>query len=62
MDDINSNRHPVQSIFTGLGNARDKNEILFILKQLVREELLSLEQFEQLSEFETNRFTNNWLA
>ena len=52
MDDINSNRHHVQSIFTPLSNAQDKNEILFILKQLVREELLSLEQLKQLSELE----------
>ena len=52
MDDINSNRRCVQSIFTLLGNAQDKNEILFILEQLVRGELLSLEQFEQLSELE----------
>ena len=43
MDDINSIRHRVQSIFTQLDDAQDKHEILFILKQLVREELLSLE-------------------
>ena len=37
MDDINSNRHRVQFIFKQLGDAQDKNEILFILKQWVRE-------------------------
>ena len=52
MDDINSNRQRGQSIFKKLGNAQDKIEILFVLKQLVREELLSLEQFEQLSGLE----------
>ena len=52
LDDINSNRHRVQSIFTRLNDSQDKNEILFILEQLVREELLPLEQFEQLSELE----------
>ena len=52
MDDINSNRHLVQSIFKRMGDAQDKNEIFFILKQLVGEELLSLEQFKQHSELE----------
>ena len=51
MDDINTNRHLVQSIFTWLGDAQDTNEI-FILRQLVREELQSLEQFEQHAELE----------
>ena len=50
MDDINSNRHRVQSIFMQFDDAQDKNEILFNLEQFVREELL--EQFEQLSELE----------
>ena len=50
MNDINSNQHRVQSIITQLDNAQDKIDILFTLKKLVGEELLSLEQVEQFSE------------
>ena len=37
---------------SGLGDAQDKNEILFIVNQLVKEELQQLEQSEHLSELE----------
>ena len=46
------NRYRVRSIFTRLVDAQDKENMLFILKQLAAEELLSPEQFEQLSELE----------
>ena len=44
--DIKSNRYCVHSIFTRLDDAQDKEDMLFILKQLAAEE------FEQLSELE----------
>ena len=50
--DIKSNRYRVHSIFTRLDDAQDQGDLLFIVKQLAAEELLSTEQFEQLSEFE----------
>ena len=50
--DIKRNRYRVHSIFTRLDDAQDKEDMLFILKQLVAEELLSPEQSEQLSELE----------
>ena len=43
--DIESNRHGVHSIFTRLDDVQDKEDMLFILKQLAAEELLSPEQF-----------------
>ena len=43
--DIKSNRYRVHSIFTGLDDAQDKEDMLFILKQLATEELLSPGQF-----------------
>ena len=49
---IKSNQSRVHSIFTRLDAAQDKEDLLFILKQLAAEELLSPEQFEQLSELE----------
>ena len=48
--DIKSDRHRVHPILTRLDEIQDKEDILLILKQLVAEELLSPEQFEQLSE------------
>ena len=50
--DIKSNRYRVHSIFTGLDDAQDRENELFILKQLPAEELLSPEQFEQISKLE----------
>ena len=50
--DIKSNRYRVHSIFTWVDDAQDKEDLLFNLKQLAAEELLSPEQFEQLSELE----------
>ena len=50
VDDINSNRHRVQSIFMVLDDPQDT---LFTLKQLVKEELLSPEQLTKLSELES---------
>ena len=49
--DIKSNRYRVHSIFTRSDDV-DKEDMLFILKQLAAEELLSPEQFEQLFELE----------
>ena len=49
VDDINSNRHHLQSIFTRLDDAQDA---VFTLKQFVKEELLSPELFTKLSELE----------
>ena len=39
-------------VFTRLDDAQDKEDMLFILKHLVADELLSPEQFQQLSELE----------
>ena len=50
--DIKSSRYHVYSIFTRLDDAQDREDMLFILKQLAAEELLSPEQFEQLYELE----------
>ena len=50
--DIKSNQYRFHSISTRLDDAQDKEDMLFILKQLVAEELLLPEQFEQLSELE----------
>ena len=50
--DIKSNRYHVYSIFTRLDDAQDREDMLFILKQLAAEELLSPEQFEQLTVLE----------
>ena len=47
-----SNRYRVHSVFLRLDDVQDKDEMLFILKQLATEELLSPEQFETLSELE----------
>ena len=49
---IKSNRYRVHSIFTRLDDAQDKEDLLFILKQLAAEGLLLPEQFGQLSELE----------
>ena len=50
--DIKSNRYRVHSISTRLDDTQEKGDMLLILKQLAAEELLSAEQFEQLSELE----------
>ena len=50
--DIKSNRYRAYSIFTRLNDAQDKEEMIFILKQLAAEELPSPKQFEQFSELE----------
>ena len=52
VDDITSNRYRLQSIFTRLDDAQDKDDTLHILKELVKEELLSEEQYEELAELE----------
>ena len=50
LNDINSNR--VETILTRLNDAQDERDISNILEQLVREEMLSYEQFGQLCELE----------
>ena len=44
--DIKSNRHSVHFILTRFDDVQDKEDMLFILKQLAVEELLSPEQLE----------------
>ena len=51
--DIASNRYRVKSIFTRIADDMgDKDDALPILQALVREELLSKEQFEKLAKLE----------
>ena len=52
LNDIDENRYRVKSILTRLGNARDEGDVANIAKQLVQEELLSLEQYKRLVEEE----------
>ena len=52
VNDIAHNRYRVKSIFTRLNDVSDKDDWLIILKELVKDELLSVEQFEKLAEFE----------
>ena len=52
LNDVNKNRHWVQLIFTRLDDALDKDDTLTILKELVKEELLSPEQYEKLAKLE----------
>ena len=52
VNDIAHNRHRVQSIFTRLDDAADKDDWFILLKELIKNELLSAEQFEQLGEYE----------
>ena len=51
-DDIEKNRYRVEQIFQRLMDVEDKEEMLTVLKTLVREGHLSDEQFEQLAELE----------
>ena len=52
LDDIEKNRYRVEQIFERLMDTENKDEMLHVLKTLVREEHLSEEQFEQLAELE----------
>ena len=52
LDDIAKNRYRVEQIIRRLMDAEDKEEISTILQMLVREGLLSHEQFKQLGELE----------
>ena len=52
LDDIEKNRHRVEQTFQRLMDTENKDEMLHVLKTLVREEHLSDEQFEQLAELE----------
>ena len=52
LNDVNKNRHQVQLIFTRLDDASDKDDALTILKELVKKELLSPEQYEKLAKLE----------
>ena len=52
VNDIDKNKHCIVSFFNRLQNARDKQDEQHILKQLASEELLSPEQYNQLSELE----------
>ena len=50
LDDIEKNRHRVEQIFQRLMDTENKDEMLHVLKTLVREEHLSNDQFERLAE------------
>ena len=52
LDDIEKNRYRVEQIFQRLTDVEDKEEMLTVLKTLVREGHLSDEQFERLVELE----------
>ena len=52
LNDIYSNRYRLQTILTRLDDAQNARDISNILEQLVREEMLSHEQYEKLVELE----------
>ena len=52
VDDIAHNRHRVQSIITRMADAQNEKQIMFTLKQLAREELLSEEQYFKLAQID----------
>ena len=52
LNNIEKNRYRVEQIFQRLMDAEDEDNMLHILKALVREGLLSDEQFERLAELE----------
>ena len=52
LDDIAKNRYRVEQLIQRLMDAEDKDEMSTILQMLVREGLLSHEQFKQLGELE----------
>ena len=52
LDDITMNRYRIEQIIQRLMDAEDKEEMSTILQMLVREGLLSDEQFKQLGELE----------
>ena len=63
LDDIARNRHRVQSIMRRTADAMSKKEeMAFILKQLVREELLSEEQYLKLAQISVDELTSSCLA
>ena len=52
LDNIEKNRYRVKQIFQRLMDAESKENMLHVLKMLVREGLLSDDQFESLTELE----------
>ena len=52
VNDLEKNKYRVVTIFTRLQSARDKDDEKNILKQLASEELLSAEQYNQLSQLD----------
>ena len=52
VNDIERNKKRIVSIFSRLQNARDKEDQQDILKRLLSEELLTWEQYSQLSKLE----------
>ena len=54
--DITNNRYRIEQIIQRLMDAADKEEMSTILQMLVREGLLSDEQFKQLGELEDPHF------
>ena len=52
VNNLNKNKYRIVTIFTRLENAKDKEDEKNILKQLTSEELLSEEQYDQLSELD----------
>ena len=53
LDDIYQNRFRVKSILTRLNEAEDEIDIANILEQLRREELISQDQYDKLTEDDT---------
>ena len=56
LDDITKNRYRIEQIIQKLMDAEDKDEMSTILQMLVREGILSHEQFKQLGELEDTDF------
>ena len=52
VNDLEKNKYRIVTVFNRLQNARDKEDEKNILKQLASEELLSVEQYNQLSQLD----------
>ena len=52
VNDLDKKKYRIVNIFNRLQNARDKEDEKNILKQLASEELLSAEQYNQLSQLD----------
>ena len=52
VNDLEKNKYRIVTVFNRLQNANDKEDEKNILKQLASEELLSVEQYNQLSKLD----------